>query len=90
METWIKCGIMGLTIWVLLFLAFYISDYLVKCSLPTNDSGSPLVGSSCWNSIQGLILMIFAVLSFPFLLVGANPNMTTVGPFVLCFFGLVA
>lgn len=60
----LSASITGLAIWILLFLAFHISGYIVKCSLQTNESISPLVGITCWNSVQEIILGIFAILIF--------------------------
>ena len=80
MKTWIKSGIVGFIIWILLLLTFKISGALIDCTLPTNEFGEMIVGISCWNPLQNFVLITLSILSFPFLFLGANPNLSTVGP----------
>jgi len=80
MKNYVKGAIVGISIWVLLLLTFKISGSLINCTLPTNEFGEMIVGISCWNSIQNFVLAVLSILSFSFLFLGANPNLSTVGP----------
>ncbi|MDP1696012.1 MAG: hypothetical protein Q8L29_03800, partial [archaeon] len=75
MRTYLKGGIIGFLVWIVFISIFLISGYLIKCEID-----SQIVGISCWNPIQNFIAVVFLVLSFPFFLLGANPNLSTVGP----------
>jgi len=73
---WLIGGIIGLISWAILSLIFYTTGLFFDCGA-TNYLGE---GYTCWNIVQHLVLGIFAILSFPFLFIGANPNLSTVGP----------
>ncbi len=80
MKNYVKGGIIGIVTWILLVLIFKISGLLISCEIPTDAFGNMMIGITCWNFVQEIILDFLSILSFPFLFLGANPNLSTGGP----------
>tara|TARA_Y100000310_G_C20696541_1_gene826102 strand:+ start:724 stop:1080 length:357 start_codon:yes stop_codon:yes gene_type:complete len=78
--TWLKGGIITLSIWIVLILVFNISGSIVECNLPTDEFGDEFVGAPCWNNSQEIVIDIITVVALPIMFIGANPNVSTVGP----------
>lgn len=73
---WLRGGIIGIIIWLVLIGLFNISGLFFDCGATTYLGE----GASCWNIVQEIIITIFYILSFPFIILGANPNLSSVGP----------
>ncbi|MEK6926615.1 MAG: hypothetical protein AABW50_05030 [Nanoarchaeota archaeon] len=83
MKTWLKGGLIGGGVGILLWILFQIFGYGYTCS-----GFDSLDGAMCTNSVQDIILSIFYVVGFPVVVIGATPNLSTFGPNVVSLFWL--
>ena len=80
MKSWIKYGLIGGVIWLILFLTFIISGQGHVCELMLNDLGELMEGIPCWSPIQHSVINLISIIAFPVFLLGGNANVSTVGP----------
>lgn len=84
----LKYGIIGISIWILLFLVFMIGGIFATCVIEMANSGYPTEGPACWNSIQGIIVKVVSIIGFPAILIGGHANMSIAGPKGILIFWL--
>lgn len=76
METWIKGGLWGMGVWLVLIILFFIGANIGTLPCGIKD---PLEGASCYTPIQNSLMLVISFVGFIGLLIG-SPNLSSVGP----------
>lgn len=66
MKTWIKGGLMGLGIWIVLTLVFLFSGVNYECV-------SPDISGPCYSSFQEILKEVNDYIAFPLLFTSSSP-----------------
>ena len=88
MKVWIKNGLIGLGIWLVLVILFFVGANIGENRCLAGGVES-LEGRACYTSFQQIVILIIAFAGFLGLLLAGSPVLSSFGPtgILIFFFG---